>query len=115
MSDSLTGNCRYKTFNVMDDCSTEALAIEVDISISSRRVISTLDWVIDINGMQEVIRVDNGPEFTSKYFESWAKGKRIYIQYIQPRRPMHNGYIERFNCLYGKSYSMLTCSLILTR
>ncbi|WP_221407216.1 IS3 family transposase [Elizabethkingia occulta] len=103
MSDSLTGNRRFRTFNVMDDCSREVLAIEVDTSISSKRVIRTLDRVIDINGMPEVIRVDNGPEFTSKYFESWAKGKGIHIQYIQPGRPMQNGYIERFNRLYREA------------
>ncbi|MYY27406.1 transposase [Elizabethkingia anophelis] len=70
MSDSLTGNRRFRTFNVMDDCSGEVLAIEVDTSISSKRMIRTLDRVIDINGMPQVIRIDNGPEFTSKYFQS---------------------------------------------
>lgn len=103
MSDSMTGNRRFRTFNVMDDCSREVLAIEVDTSISSKRVIRTLDRVIEIQGKPEVIRVDNGPEFTSKDFSLWAKEKEIHIQYIQPGRPMQNGYIERFNRLYREA------------
>ncbi|PUB24120.1 integrase-like protein, partial [Elizabethkingia sp. YR214] len=103
MSDSMTGNRRFRTFNVMDDCSREVLAIEVDTSISSKRVIRTLDRVISLNGKPQIIRVDNGPEFTSKDFDLWAKVKGIHIQYIQPGRPMQNGYIERFNRLYREA------------
>ncbi|MCF3108539.1 IS3 family transposase [Niabella sp. CC-SYL272] len=103
MSDSMTGNRKFRTFNVIDDCSREALAIEVDTSISSRRVIRTLNRVIESNGKPMAVRVDNGPEFTSKDFELWAKGQGISILYIQPGRPMQNGYIERFNRLYREA------------
>ena len=103
MSDSMTGNRKFRTFNVIDDCSREVLAIEVDTSLSSKRVIRVLDRVIENNGKPAAIRVDNGPEFTSKHFELWAKEKGIYIQYIQPGRPMQNGYIERFNRLYREA------------
>lgn len=81
---------------MIDDCSREALAIEVDTSISSKRVIRTLEPIIDIHGKPEAIRVDNGPEFTSKDFELWAKENEIRIQYIQPGKPMQNGYIDGF-------------------
>jgi len=100
MSDSMVGNRKFRTLNVIDDGSREALAIEVDTSISSKRVIRTLERIIDMNGKPATIRVDNGPEFTSKDFELWAKENQINIQYIQPGRPMQNGYVERFNRLY---------------
>ena len=32
MSDSMVGNRKFRTLNVMDDCSREALAIEIDTS-----------------------------------------------------------------------------------
>jgi putative transposase len=35
MSDSMVGNRKFRTLNVMDDCSREALAIEVDTSLSA--------------------------------------------------------------------------------
>lgn len=115
LCDSMTGNRRFRTFNVIDDCCRDVLAIEVDTSISSKRLIRILDRVIDINGMPEVIRVDNGPEFTSKDFELWAKEKGIHIQYIQPGRPMQNGYIERFNRLYREAVLDAYLFLIFTR
>jgi putative transposase len=103
MNDSMVGGRKFRTFNVMDDCTREALAIEVDTSLSSKRIIRTLNRTIDMHGKPAVVRVDNGPEFTSNEFELWAKEKEIIIQYIQPGKPMQNGYIERFNRVYREA------------
>jgi putative transposase len=103
MCDTMVGNRKFRTFNVLDDCSREALAIEVDTSLSSRRIIRTLDRVIEQRGKPSAIRADNGPEFTSKDLELWAKDRGISIQYIQPGKPTQNGYIERFNRLYREA------------
>lgn len=103
MSDTMVHGRKFRTFNVMDDGSREALAIEIDTSLSSKRIIRTLDQIIDQRGKPGIIRTDNGPEFTSKDFELWAKEKKVSIQYIQPGRPMQNGYIERFNRVYREA------------
>lgn len=103
MSDSMVGGRKFRTLNVMDDCSREALAIEVDTSLSAKRVIRTLDRVIEQRGKPATIRTDNGPEFTSKDLELWANEKQINIQFIQPGKPMQNGFIERFNRLYREA------------
>lgn len=50
MSDSLMGIRKFRTFNVMDDCSREALAIEIDTSLSSKRIIRTLERIIAHRG-----------------------------------------------------------------
>jgi len=102
MSDSLVCGRKFRTLNVIDDCNREVLAIEVDTSLSSKRVIRTLERIIEDNGKPRTIRVDNGPEFTSKDFELWCKDKGVTIQYTQPGRPMQNGFIERFNGSYRK-------------
>jgi putative transposase len=102
MSDSLIGGRKLRTLNVIDDCSREALAIEIDTSLSAKRVIRTLEQIIDWRGKPQHIRVDNGPEFTSKDFELWAREQQISIQYIQPGKPMQNGFIERFNGSYRR-------------
>ena len=103
MSDSMVGNRKFRTLNVMDDCSREVLAIEIDTSLSSKRVIRTLERIIEQRGMPVTIRTDNGPEFTSKDLELWSLDKGISIQFIQPGKPMQNGYIERFNRLYREA------------
>jgi putative transposase len=115
MSDSMVGGRKFRTFNVMDDCTRVALAIEVDTSLSSKGIIRTLYRAIDMHGKHAELRVDSGPEFTSNDFELWAKENGITIQYIEPGRPMQNGYIERFNRLYRKPFWMLTCSLTITK
>lgn len=103
MSDSMVGNRKFRTFNVIDDCTREVLAIEIDTSLSSKRIVRTLKRIIDERGTPKTIRTDNGPEFTSKEFELWCKDQGIKNQYIQPGRPMQNGYVERFNRLYREA------------
>jgi putative transposase len=103
MSDSMVGGRRFRTFNLIDDCTREVLAIEIDTSLSSKRIIRTLERVILDRGKPNIIRTDNGPEFTSKDLELWARDNEIQIQFIQPGRPMQNGYIERFNRIYRES------------
>lgn len=103
MSDSMVGNRKFRTLNVMDDCSREVLAIEIDTSLSAKRVIRTLERIIEQRGKPTAIRTDNGPEFTSKDLELWSLDKGIIIQFIQPGKPMQNGYIERFNRLYREA------------
>lgn len=103
MSDSMVGNRKFRTLNIMDDCTREVLAIEIDTSLSSKRVIITLDRIIEQHGKPVAIRSDNGPEFTSKDLELWSIGKGIKLQFIQPGKPMQNGFIERFNRLYREA------------
>lgn len=102
MSDSLASGRKIRTFNVIDDCSREALAIEIDTSLPAERIVRILDRLISLRGKPQILRTDNGPEFTSQHFELWAQDNGIQIQYIQPGRPMQNGYIERFNGTYRK-------------
>ena len=103
MSDSMIGNRKFRTFNVIDDGTRETLIIDVDTSLSSKRIIRTLEKVIAQRGAPDSIRSDNGPEFTSKDFQLWCEGKKIANQFIQPGKPMQNGYIERFNRLYRQA------------
>jgi putative transposase len=102
MQDSLLSGRKFRTFNVLDDYSRQALAVEIDTSLPSSRVIRTLEQIISERGKPQKIRMDNGPEFISKEFELWCKAECIQLQYIEPGKPMQNGYIERFNGTYRK-------------
>lgn len=102
MSDSLACGRKFRTLNVIDDGSREALTVEVATSIAAPKVIRILEQLIDWRGKPDVIRVDNGPEFTGTVFTGWCGENGISIQFIQPGKPMQNGYIERFNGSYRK-------------
>ena len=44
-----------------------------------------------------MIRVDNVPEFISYQLDAWCKRNQIKLVFIQPEKPMQNGYIECLN------------------
>lgn len=103
MSDSMIGNRKFRTFNVIDDCSREVLAIEIDTSLSSKRITRVLERIGMAQGFPKAIRSDNGPEFISKEFATWCADRNIETKFIQPGKPMQNGFIERFNRLYREA------------
>ena len=98
MSDALSDGRLLRTFNVIDDYNREGLAIEVDLSLPSRRVIRALEQAIEWRGKPAAIRLDNGPEYIAQALVDWANDQRITLMYIQPGKPTQNAYIERFNC-----------------
>lgn len=97
MSDALMGGQRFRTFNVLDDCSREALAIEVDTNLPAARVIRVLERIAAWRGYPAKMRMDNGPEFVSAQLADWAQRHGVELEFIQPGKPTQNSYVERFN------------------
>jgi putative transposase len=97
MTDSLVDGRRFRLLNIIDDYNRESLAIEIDTSLPARRVIRVLECLIAYRGKPCNIRVDNGPEFISEKLQQWCTENRITLLYIQPGKPMQNGFIERNN------------------
>lgn len=97
MHDTLMNGRKFRVLNIIDDFNREALKIEPYFSISSQRVIAILERVLSEKGKPKAIRVDNGPEFISSAMHEWCIDKSIRLQFIQPGKPMQNGYVERFN------------------
>jgi putative transposase len=95
--DALATGRGIRALTVVDAFTRENLSLEVDTSLSSRRVTRALEVVIERRGMPEAIRCDNGPELTSRHFLSWCEERKIQLIHIQPGRPMQNGHIESFN------------------
>lgn len=100
MHDTLMNGRKFRVLNVIDDYNREILKIEPYFSISTNRVIAILNRIILLKGKPLAIRVDNGPEFISAAMHEWAMEQSIKLQFIQPGKPMQNGYIERFNRSY---------------
>ena len=102
MSDQLCCGRRFRTFNVIDDFNRQVLTVEVDTSLSSSRVVRSLDQLKQCYGLPKRIRVDNGPEFRSGQFADWAQSNGVEGAYIQPGKPMQNAFIERLNGTYRR-------------
>lgn len=100
MHDTLMNGRKFRVLNVIDDYNREALRIEPYFSIGSNLVIKILERLVIERGIPKAIRVDNGPEFISSALSEWCLKRGIKLVYIQPGKPMQNGYIERFNRSY---------------
>lgn len=96
MSDGLADGRSLRTLNVIDDYNREGLAIDVDLSMPSSRVIRSLEQIIEWRGKPSAIRCDNWPEYISNELVSWANSQQITLLYIQPGKPTQNAYVERF-------------------
>lgn len=70
--DVLADGRTFRTFNVVDAHTRECLAIEVDTSLPSARVVRVLDKLVWPHGLPESLRVDGGPELISTTLEAWA-------------------------------------------
>ncbi|MCX8565881.1 MAG: putative transposase [Glomeribacter sp. 1016415] len=95
--DALANGRRIRCLNVVDDFTKESLAIEVDTSISGLRVTRVLDRIAQHRALPKMIRVDHGPEFTSRMLDAWAHKRGVNLVFTQPGKPTQNAYIESFN------------------
>ena len=98
VSDALFWGRKIRMLTVVDVFTREALAIEVDTSLSGVRVARVLDRVIAERGTApEEITLDNGPELTSKALDQWAYARGVQLCFIQPGKPVQNCFVESFN------------------
>jgi len=97
MSDELFNGQRIRLLTLVDNFTRESLAIEVDRSIGGQRVVEVLMNIARERSLPKTIRVDNGPEFTSKRLDQWAYLNGVELDFIRPGKPTDNAFIESFN------------------
>jgi len=97
VSDALGDGRRFRILCVIDDFSRECLAAVVDNSLSGVRVARELDRIAEMRGLPCMVVSDNGTELTSNAMLKWQKERGVEWHYIQPGKPMQNGFVESFN------------------
>jgi putative transposase len=97
ITDTTSTGQRFRTLVVLDEGTRECLACEVDTSLTGERVARVLDRLATDRGYPKEILSDNGPEFAGLVLNQWAYRHRVVQQFIQPGKPMQNGYVESFN------------------
>ena len=88
---------KLRMLTIVDDCTRECPAIEVDTSLGGLRVRRVLDRIASERGLPQAIVVDNGPEFRSRVLAAWSEERGVRLEFIQPGKPVQNAYIESFN------------------
>lgn len=97
VTDATATGQRFRTLVVLDEGTRECLACEADTSLTGTRVTRVLDRLAAERGLPKEILSDNGPEFASLVLNQWAYNHWSKQLFIQPGKPMQNGYVESFN------------------
>lgn len=86
-----------KCLAIVDDATHEAIAVAPEHSIGGDHLVRILDRVCAQRGKPQIIRTDNGKEFTGRAMLTWAHRYSIALHLIEPGKPTQNAYIESFN------------------
>jgi len=86
-----------KLMVVIDEYTRQCLAIHVARRIRSKDAIDVFADLMEIHGIPEHIRADNGPEMIAKRLRRWLGRLGTKTVYITPGSPWENGYCESFN------------------
>ena len=97
MSDALLNGRRIQVLTMVDLWDRTSPALEADISLTGQRVVRVLERLRLRGRKPQVLRVDNGPEFTGKALDAWAHEHGVRLEFTRPGKPMDNGHIESFN------------------
>jgi putative transposase len=95
--DALGSGRKFRTLNLMDGYTREALAIEVDTSLPGARVVRVLESLRERGRRPDALQLDNGPEFISRALDQWAFEQGVELHFTDPGKPTQNAYIESFN------------------
>lgn len=95
VADGVASGRGIRILTVVAGFTRESPAIEVGVSLGSRRVTRVLERVIAERGAPKRLRCDNGPEFTNRHFLAWCGERGITVVHTQPgRRDITNQFSE---------------------
>ena len=97
VSDCVSTGRVIRMLTVVDGCTRECPAIEVDTSLGGWRVRRVLDRIASERGVPEAIVLDNGPEFRGRALAAWSEERGVRLEFIQPGKPAQNAFAESFN------------------
>jgi len=97
LSDCVSTGRVIRMLTIVDDCTRECPAIEVDTSLGGLRVRRVLDRIARERGLPKAIVLDNGPEFRGRALAAWSEQRGVRLEFIQPGKPVQNAFVESFN------------------
>ncbi len=97
MHDRLGNGRSIRTMNIVDDFTRECLALEIGYSFGSADVLRVFEAIAFVRDLPATIRVDNGPEFTSRAMLQWGADRDVALHFIDPGKPTQNAHIESLN------------------
>jgi putative transposase len=90
----------FRTLNIIDEYTREALMIRVDRKLNATDVLDALTDLFMLRKPPEYIRSDSGPEFIAQRVRDWIGAVGAKTAFIEPDSPWENGYCESFNARF---------------
>lgn len=97
MSDQLADGRNIRVLTIVDNFTRESLSAEVGVGFTGHAVARVLARIAEARGHPRTIRVDNGPEFTSRALDQWAYLNKVELDFSRTGKPTDNAFIESFN------------------
>jgi len=95
--DRVASGRTLKILAIVDDGSHEAVATHPEHAIGGDHLVRVLNQICTSRGYPQIIRTDNGKEFTGRAMLTWAHEHGVKLRLIEPGKPNQNAYIESFN------------------
>jgi putative transposase len=97
LTDSLYDGRRFGVLTIVDTMTRASPAIEVDVSLPSKRVVEVLDQQPQVPQVPQVRYIDNGPEFVAKALDERAHRHGVKLAFSRPGTPTDTQGVEAFN------------------
>jgi putative transposase len=98
--DQLFDGRRIWVLTMVDTYSRICPALRVCRVARAVEVIAALDAAVQRYGMPQVIRLDQGCQFTSRELDLWAYAKGVVLDFSRPGKPTDNAHAEAFNARF---------------
>ena len=93
-----TADCReLKFLDVVDECTREALAIELRRTIDADATVAVLERLVAKRGAPTNLRADNGPGLTARILREWCEAGSTDTACIDPGAPWQKAWVESLN------------------
>src|SRR5437763_13780055 len=97
VSDCVSTGKVIRILTLVDDCTRECPAIEVDTSLGGLRVRRVLDRIALERGRPEAIVLDHGPEVRGRALAAGSAERGVSLQFNQQGKPVQNASGARFH------------------
>lgn len=81
VADRLSDGRAFRRWTLVDNFSRVSPAIEVDFSLTGKRVVEVLERLKFSHGLPNTIKVDNGSEFVSRALDEWAHRNNVKLEF----------------------------------
>ena len=97
LSDRTTDGRQIRILNVVDEHTRLCIGSRVARNFGAEDVRATLEELFEQSGRPQVLRSDNGREFTAELLADWLRDQGVGQAFIDRGAPQQNPYVERFN------------------